>query len=54
MVNMVVKQRMGWHNIARWEWRDVNIGWRGWMRVEREEVGKFGRWVLKRCGRRRG
>ncbi|CZR53125.1 uncharacterized protein PAC_03003 [Phialocephala subalpina] len=21
---------------------DVNIGWRGWMRVEREEVGKFG------------
>ena len=21
---------------------DINLGWRGWLRVEREEVGNFG------------
>lgn len=21
---------------------DINVGWRGWLRVEREEVGSFG------------
>jgi hypothetical protein len=21
---------------------DINVGWRGWLRVEREEVGAFG------------
>jgi len=24
---------------------DINIGWRGWLRVEREEVGRFGEGV---------
>lgn len=24
---------------------DINLGWRGWLRVEREEVGGFGEGV---------
>lgn len=24
---------------------DVNLGWRGWLRIEREEVGTFGRGI---------